>query len=82
VIPVTHQKDSCANPKVLVGSFEDVYSDLQPGTRIESVVIESVVDRHEAAGGNDLVTRALKSNTLWLTVTYVGLIFLMARAYV
>lgn len=77
VIPVTHHEDSCANPKVLGGFFENVYSDLQPSTRIESVV-----DRHEAAGGNDLVTRALKSNTLWLTVTYVGLIFLMARAYV
>jgi hypothetical protein len=27
------------------------------------------------------VTRALKSNTLWLTVGYVGLLLLMARAY-
>ena len=79
---VTPHEDSCANPKVLGGFFENVYSDRQTSTRIESVVIESVVDRHEATGGgNDLVTRALKSNTLWLTVTYVGLIFLMARAY-
>ncbi len=29
----------------------------------------------------DLVTRALKHQGLWLTVTYVGLILLMARAY-
>jgi len=28
-----------------------------------------------------LVTRALKSQSLWLTVTYVGLLMLMARAY-
>ena len=28
-----------------------------------------------------LVTRALRSNSLWLVVTYVGLILLMARAY-
>ncbi len=27
------------------------------------------------------VTRALKSQTVWLTVLYVGLLFLMARAY-
>jgi hypothetical protein len=28
-----------------------------------------------------IVARALKSNNLWLVVTYVGLILLMARAY-
>ena len=28
-----------------------------------------------------LVTRALKHQGLWLTVTYLGLILLMARAY-
>jgi hypothetical protein len=27
------------------------------------------------------VTRALKSNFLWLTLAYVGLLLLMARAY-
>ena len=27
------------------------------------------------------VTRALRSNSLWLVVTYVGLILLMARTY-
>jgi len=27
------------------------------------------------------VARALKSNSLWLTLTYVGLILLIARAY-
>ena len=32
-------------------------------------------------GGIDLVTRALKHQGLWLTITYVGLILLMARAY-
>ena len=32
-------------------------------------------------GGLDFVTRALKHQGLWLTVAYVGLIFLMARAY-
>ena len=28
-----------------------------------------------------IVTRALKSHGLWLTVTYVGLLLLLARAY-
>ena len=32
-------------------------------------------------GGLDFVTRALKHQGLWLTVAYVGLILLMARAY-
>jgi hypothetical protein len=32
-------------------------------------------------GGNDPLARALRSNQLWLVVTYVGLILLMARAY-
>ena len=27
------------------------------------------------------LARALKSNGLWLTVAYLGLLFLMARAY-
>jgi len=27
------------------------------------------------------LTRALKSNGLWLTVGYLGLLFLLARAY-
>jgi len=77
VIPVTPYGLSCANPQVFGESFENEYSKLEPSTRFEFSV-----NRHEGAGGgNDLVTRALKSNTLWLTVTYVGLIFLMARAY-
>jgi len=28
------------------------------------------------------VARALKSSGLWLTVTYIGLLLLMAKAYV
>ena len=39
------------------------------------------IDRHEAKGGGDLVTRVLKHQGLWLTVTYLALILLMARAY-
>ena len=31
--------------------------------------------------GDDLVSRALKSQKLWLSLTYVGLILLMARTY-
>lgn len=31
--------------------------------------------------GVDLVARALKHQGLWLTLTYVGLILLMARVY-
>ena len=27
------------------------------------------------------VTRALKSHSLWLTVSYIGLLLLLARAY-
>ena len=34
-----------------------------------------------ARGERDLVTKALKHQGLWLTVAYVGLILLMARAY-
>jgi hypothetical protein len=29
----------------------------------------------------ELMSRALKSHNLWLSVTYIGLILLMARAY-
>jgi len=32
-------------------------------------------------GGDYLVSRAFKSRSLWLTLTYVGVILLMARAY-
>jgi hypothetical protein len=32
--------------------------------------------------GGFRVTRALKSHQLWLTVVYVGLLLLLARAYV
>ncbi len=38
------------------------------------------MERHEERG-DDLVSRALKSRNLWLTLTYVGVILLMARAY-
>jgi hypothetical protein len=31
--------------------------------------------------GNQLLTRALRHHGLWLALTYVGLILLMARAY-
>lgn len=31
--------------------------------------------------GGMLVTRALRNHNVWLTLTYVGLILLMARAY-
>ena len=37
--------------------------------------------RTRGKGGDDLVARALKHQGLWLTVAYVGLILLMARAY-
>ena len=77
VIRITPGTVSCANTQVFGESFENEYSTTEPSTRFDFSR-----NRHEAAGGNDLVTRALKSNTLWLTVTYVGLIFLMARAYV
>jgi hypothetical protein len=32
--------------------------------------------------GEDLVSRALRHHGLWLALTYVGLILLMARTYV
>jgi hypothetical protein len=35
----------------------------------------------EHTGGIGLVSRALRNQGLWLTLTYVGLILLMARAY-
>jgi hypothetical protein len=35
----------------------------------------------EHTGGIGLVSRALRHQGLWLTLTYVGLILLMARAY-
>lgn len=38
-------------------------------------------DEHEGSGGG-LVTRALRSQQLWLIVTYLGLLFLLTRAYV
>ena len=33
-------------------------------------------------GGDDLVSRAFKSRSLWLTLTYVGVILLMAHTYI
>jgi hypothetical protein len=39
-------------------------------------------DRDETGrGGNDFVSRAIRSHNFWLALTYVGLILLMARAY-
>jgi hypothetical protein len=35
----------------------------------------------QAAEGDGFVSRALRNQSLWLTLTYVGLILLMARAY-
>ena len=32
-------------------------------------------------GGSLLVTRALRSQGLWLTLTYIALLLLMSRAY-
>ncbi len=32
--------------------------------------------------GNPVVTRALRNHNVWLTVTYIGLLLLMARAQV
>ena len=32
-------------------------------------------------GGSQLVTRALRSQGLWLTLTYIALLLLMSRAY-
>ena len=32
-------------------------------------------------GRDDLVSRALRNKSLWLTLAYVGAILLMARAY-
>ena len=46
--------------------------------------VRTRVDQHELTGkgwGNDLVSRALKSQNLWLSLTYLGLILLMARTY-
>jgi hypothetical protein len=51
-----------------------------------------VPDRSESTGhplgeeigegqGNQLLTRALRHHGLWLALTYLGLILLMARAY-
>jgi hypothetical protein len=35
----------------------------------------------EEGGGNLSVTRALRNHNVWLTLTYLGLILLMARVY-
>ncbi len=37
--------------------------------------------QHEANDGGNLVTKALKHHSLWLVLTYVGLMLLLARAY-
>lgn len=39
------------------------------------------VENHTGQGGTHLVSRALKHQGFWLTLTYVGLMLLMARAY-
>jgi hypothetical protein len=36
---------------------------------------------HPSTKGDGFVSRALRNQSLWLTLTYVGLILLMARAY-
>ena len=39
------------------------------------------VERSQHEDGGPLVSRALKSQKFWLSLTYVGLILLMARTY-
>jgi hypothetical protein len=39
------------------------------------------MQRVETEDGGELVSRALRSHNLWLTVAYVGIILLMARTY-
>jgi hypothetical protein len=52
-----------------------------PGRRLVSNAAPHTRERNEAEGGTAVVSRALKHQGLWLTLTYVGLILLMARAY-
>jgi hypothetical protein len=39
------------------------------------------IERSQHEDGRTLVSRALKSQKLWLALTYLGLILLMARTY-
>ena len=48
------------------------------GDRSKSQVSRS---HHPTCKGDGFVSRALRDQRLWLTLTYVGLILLMARAY-
>ena len=63
---LTSDRATCANTQVLGESFEE------SGTSFASP---------EDTGGIGFVSRALRHQGLWLTLTYVGLILLMARAY-
>ena len=63
---LTPDHSKCANTQVLGGSFEESGTSFAPP---------------EVTGGIGLVSRALRNQGLWLTLTYVGLILLMARAY-
>ena len=40
-----------------------------------------IIGRSQYEDGGTLVSRALKSQKLWLSLTYLGLILLMARTY-
>jgi len=48
--------------------------------RLKSPALRSKRKGADGRGGG-IVTRALRSHGLWLTVTYVGILLLMARAY-
>jgi hypothetical protein len=51
------------------------------GDRSKSHSVRCFVRTTQPAKGDGFVSRALRNQSLWLTLTYVGLILLMARAY-
>ena len=51
--------------------------------QVSAVLFERIDDNRDETGWGEkyFVSRAIRSHNLWLVLTYVGLILLMARAY-
>ena len=68
----TESREIRPTPKEAGETFEEVGGEAAAGRQDRPL--------HSPRGRS--MEKALRSNNLWLTVTYVGLILLMARAYV
>jgi hypothetical protein len=86
VMPLTVRKQVCANPSSVGEIVRKNKEQIVRKNKSKKIRLKRARDGMTAASarglwGDDLVSRALKSQKLWLSLTYVGLILLMARVY-